>query len=429
MCFERGAHCGPGHQPCLANGAEYDTAWLSGCSVKTHLVQEWWERDCDRIEETVLSYVAELYYRSANGTHPVAAVFGPVCTFAIGIVADLLQNWNLLLLEGSSIATFLANRVRYPNIIGFSFTHVRAGTFFYQVIKLFNWTDVTGIYDVEDPVWRAMYTMSEYLAKKTDLRLKARPVFLTKNKNDMYADIVRVIREAHQRSRIIIIMGNIKVVRMLMLAAHSLGYTKRDHDAREAYHSLFLVKQRIPSSPQFRKFDRTVQEMAIRDYNQSIPPYDEVNIHAIGFYDAILSYGQVVNETLAAGEDIFDGRKVANRFTNRTFHGIRGEITLDAHNNLGGHYELYNFRYNTGIFVKVVDFPETAQVAKIVADIEWPYLDKPPPNEPFCGFTGSNPKCDPAKSPTVFIAAGSAAVGVILLVSATTGTIMYVHMH
>ncbi|XP_055355765.1 atrial natriuretic peptide receptor 1-like [Paramacrobiotus metropolitanus] len=426
--------------------------WLSGCSIMTYKPKEGWLDGCEDIEDFIMSYSGELYYSFLNGTHPLAAMFGLTCTFANKVFMDLLQNWNLLLLEGSSIATFLADRVRYPNILGFSYTHVRVGTFFYQVIKLFNWTDVTVVYDADDAVWRAMFTMTEYFTGKTDVRLEARPCFLTKNKNDMYTDILRAVREAHQRSRIIFILGNPNTIRLVMLAAYSLGYTKGDHifiagayfktknyfdtprwdmgsasdnDTREAYRSLFLVKQRVPSSPEFREFNRTVQEMAIRDYNQSIPPYDEVNIHAIGFHDAILTYGQVANETLAAGEDIFDGRKMAKRFTNRTFYGIRGEITLDAQNNLVGNFELYNFRYNAGIFVKVVDFPETATVAKIVADIEWPYSDRPPPNEPFCGFAGNNPKCDPAQSPTLYIAGGSAAVGVIILVTATIGTLMF----
>ncbi|XP_055348982.1 atrial natriuretic peptide receptor 1-like [Paramacrobiotus metropolitanus] len=426
---------------------------LPGCSIRTYVPKEPWQVNCDEIEDAAADYISHIYYANLNGTHPLAVVFGPTCTFGIRIVADVLKNWNMLLIDGTGIATFLTDRVRFPNILGFSYTQSRAGTFLYQVLKLFNWTDVTGIYDVDDAVWRAMFTLTEYLTGKTDVRFEARPYFLTKNKNNAYADILRAVQEAHRRSRIIFILGDPKTIRLVMLAAFSLGYTKGDHifiagayfktknyfgtpkwdmglesdnDTREAFRSLFLIKQRIPSSPEFREFNQTVQEMAIRDYNQSIAPYDEVNIHAIGFHDAILTFGQVANETLAAGEDSFDGRKMAKRFTNRTFYGIRGEITLDAQNNLVGNFELHHFRYNAGIFVKVIDFPETATVAQTITDIEWPYSDGPPPNEPFCGFAGNNPKCDPAQSLTLYIAVGSAAAGILILVAATAGTIMLI---
>lgn len=114
--------------------------------------------------------------------------------------ADLLpvSDWNLLLLEGSSIATFLADRVRYPNILGFSYTHVRVGTFLYQTIKLFNWTDISVIYNIEDSVWRAMFTMSEYFRNKPDVRLKPVPCYLL-SRGDR--DIDRVVLDAHKVSR------------------------------------------------------------------------------------------------------------------------------------------------------------------------------------------------------------------------------------
>ena len=47
-------------------------------------------------------------------------------------------------------------------------------------------------------------------------------------------------------------------------------------EAREAFRSLFLVKQHVPESNEFQEFSSEVQAGAIREYNESIPPYDEV---------------------------------------------------------------------------------------------------------------------------------------------------------
>lgn len=42
---------------------------------------------------------------------------------------------------------------------------------------------------------------------------------------------------------------------------------------------------------------------------------------------------------------------------------------------------------------KVVDFAETASEARIVDVIEWPAKGGPPPNRPYCGFSGDSPIC------------------------------------
>jgi Receptor family ligand binding region len=77
----------------------------------------------------------------------------------------------------------------------------------------------------------------------------------------------------------------------------------------------------------------------------------KVNTHAIAFHDAIYSYGQIMDEAIAEGADIFEGRGMIRRLTNRTFSGIRGNFSLDDENNLKGHFELWNFRSRSGDFV------------------------------------------------------------------------------
>ncbi|OQV11794.1 hypothetical protein BV898_13919 [Hypsibius exemplaris] len=124
-----------------------------------------------------------------------------------------------------------------------------------------------------------------------------------------------------------------------------------DAEAREAFRSLFLVRQHVVSSDKFNAFDRTVQAMSLQQYNQSITPDDEVNIHAMAYHDAMLAYATIITETIDEGQDIFNGRAMVKRFTNRTFTGIRGNFTLDQDNTVPGHFELWNFRSASGKFV------------------------------------------------------------------------------
>lgn len=46
-----------------------------------------------------------------------------------------------------------------------------------------------------------------------------------------------------------------------------------------------------------------------------------MNFFVGAFYDAVMHYGQALNETLDMGIDILNGRKVARQMWNRTFTG------------------------------------------------------------------------------------------------------------
>lgn len=89
----------------------------------------------------------------------------------------------------------------------------------------------------------------------------------------------------------------------------------------------------------------------------------------MGFHDAVVTYGKVINETMAVGGDIFDGLSLARRFTNRSFMGVRGKLTLDENNDLNGNFELWNFRFESGIFqVQKPNFQELYSFMVVLAE-------------------------------------------------------------
>ncbi|XP_059159714.1 atrial natriuretic peptide receptor 1-like [Physella acuta] len=96
------------------------------------------------------------------------------------------------------------------------------------------------------------------------------------------------------------------------------------------------------------------------------------------YYDAVKMYATVVNESLTAGENPFDGLAITRRLWNRTFDDI---CPLQiAHRNMPTNipqkYALYDSAKKKITFSNSSTFP-------------WPYNGgKAPGNEPTCGFAG-----------------------------------------
>ena len=96
-------------------------------------------------------------------------------------------------MEGSSLASFIADRQRYPTAMGFSFNQMRAGEFFYRVIKHYNWTEITGLYNADDATWKAMFSCLDYFKGKPDVHLEPISLLLT--------NITQSVYDAHRKSR------------------------------------------------------------------------------------------------------------------------------------------------------------------------------------------------------------------------------------
>ena len=101
--------------------------------------------------------------------------------------------WNLPLMEGSSMASLIANRKKFPTAVGFSFNQMRAGEFFYKVIRAFNWKHATGMWDYDDAVWKGMAGLFEYFKAVSDVSLELMPLNL--------ANLSQTLYDAHRKSR------------------------------------------------------------------------------------------------------------------------------------------------------------------------------------------------------------------------------------
>ena len=71
----------------------------------------------------------------------------------------------------------------------------------------------------------------------------------------------------------------------------------------------------------------------------------------MGFFDACRLYGIILNETLHAGGDPFDGLAMTRRMWGRTFEGVGTEIVVSEQGDRIFDFYLLNFNATAAKFV------------------------------------------------------------------------------
>ncbi|KAK3094983.1 hypothetical protein FSP39_008731 [Pinctada imbricata] len=223
-----------------------------------------------------------------------------------------------------------------------------------------------------------------------------------------------------RRRRLFVITCYADTLREMLLKAHGLGMTEGDYAfiyyrsfigdsfgdyswkrgdssdqiAMDAYEALLIVTLMKPNTTEFVDFENEVKTAAKDKYGYDYGHYD-VNPFVTAYHDAFLIYGDVVNETIADGGDIFDGENITGKMRNRTFDGITGKLRIDENGDretdftlldmdpVSGNYNVVGFYHGSnGVF-------EWHEVHRI----HWPNNAGPPVNMPKCGYTGDAPEC------------------------------------
>ncbi|CAG5128953.1 unnamed protein product, partial [Candidula unifasciata] len=113
--------------------------------------------------------------------------------------------------------------------------------------------------------------------------------------------------------------------------------------------------------------------------------------HAIlaGYYNAIMMYLTVVNETVNEGGTIRDGKEIVKRMSNRTFFGIAGpyHISTDGHRDSDMALVDMTDPWN-GTFQRVGIYKAESDQLALVDDImiSWPGSGQPPEDIPDCSI-------------------------------------------
>ncbi|XP_055996627.1 atrial natriuretic peptide receptor 1-like [Ostrea edulis] len=381
------------------------------------------------VADMVGATAAEMYY-----VDEVSAFIGPGCSVAVGVVGRMASYWNYPILTPVGTDEFLGNKADFRTLTRLAYNYEQLDRFYRYVFEEFNWTDITVMYDLmgkrrvpSDVLYKLL---GENLhAKFNEAGLTSR---LIKFVSDSEQDYIDLLNTASTRSRVFVIACDSVALRELMLVAHSRGMTngdyvfvyyegfrgietgdiswrkgdKNDDIVKKAYECMFVVKLFQPSSAEFKKFEAKVKNRSLELYSFD---YDangfDVNPYVTAFYDAFSIYGQALKETLQAGQDYRNGQEINKRIWNRTFHGVSGEIYINANGDREMDMILTDMEPETGKFQVVGHFYGWKGKFEFDSNvsIHWPNNNGPPANRPRCGFTGDSPVCQIKEFPLIGI--------------------------
>ncbi|XP_061182968.1 atrial natriuretic peptide receptor 1-like [Saccostrea echinata] len=381
------------------------------------------------VADKVGAIAAEMYY-----VGNVSAFIGPGCSAAVDVVGRMASYWNYPILTPVGTNEDLGNKGDFKTLTRLAYNYAQLGRFYRYVFKEFNWTDITVMYDLMGKRTLPSKVLNRLIGENLQVEFEKAGLrsTLLKFVSDSEKDYNELLTTASTSSRVFVIACDSVALRELMIVAHSRGMTngdyvfvyykafrgigngdiswrksdENDRIVKKAYESLLVVSLFKPASNEFRTFESKVKNRSMELYNFSFDDrgYD-VNPYVTAFYDAFTIYGQALKETIQAGEDYKNGEMIKSRIWNRTFHGVSGEILINANGDREMDMMLLDMHPKSGEFQAVGYFYGSKGRFEFDPDvtIHWPNNKGPPANQPRCGFTGDAPECQITGFPLIGI--------------------------
>ena len=340
-----------------------EDAWSK---YRKHLDIRFKHRETTCGPQLIGAQAAEEFYKGH-----VDAFVGPVCNEALKHLSYMAVNWNIPVITPRGNTRLIRNTTIFPNLISLHpFGKFELIRFVVYLLKKYHWEHLTVFTDKDTMVLETTgKSFYKYLETASHLIWSYIPVYSTTFTDDDYD---AKLREAAMNSRVMILIMNLPDVRKLMLRAAGLGMTNgdfvyivpefqgesritrdvwRNNDrtdirARKAFRSVLFINV---LSPPLKLYDPLLGRLNYKLFGDTFLNFlmadndeigDETTVTAndrevqqailAGYYNAIMIYLQIANETLAEGQTLRDGQNIVKRITNRTFDGIAGKIHINS---------------------------------------------------------------------------------------------------
>ncbi|XP_073873208.1 atrial natriuretic peptide receptor 2 isoform X7 [Macaca fascicularis] len=174
---------------------------------------------------------------------------------------------------------------------------------------------------------------------------------------------------------------------------------------REAFQTVLVITYREPPNPEYQEFQNRLLIRAREDFGVELGP-SLMNLIAGCFYDGILLYAEVLNETIQEGGTREDGLRIVEKMQGRRYHGVTGLVVMDKNNDRETDFVLWAMGdLDSG------DFQPAAHYSGAEKQIWWtgrpiPWVKGAPPSDnPPCAFDLDDPSCDKTPLSTLAIVA------------------------
>ncbi|XP_077993028.1 atrial natriuretic peptide receptor 1-like [Glandiceps talaboti] len=444
--------------------SDWNTAYSKGRTGAAYLIAlEKVNRDANLLPGHNLTY--ELYNSTGSELKTIerildlqrkekySAFFGPVYSVEAEPIGKLSTVWNIAYMCSSCPDDrFFDKMYRYVTMVRTFGPFGTLGGFMNGIAVKFGWNRVVILVgkDLKRP-GRNFFEQPALSFKEVALK-KNMTIADFRYFNDT-SNTEQILYELAQISRIIIISARGEHVRKFMLHAYDLGLINgeyaffcieffkqetmfgdfswngtdgRNEDAKKAYEALFILSFYKPENEEFEKFAEEVKNRSKSEFGYEYAPGEEVSVLAGISHDTVILYAIALNETLAEGEDPYDGKSLVKRLYSRTFKGIQGDVTIDNNGDRDADFMMFDMTDPVAGTFEVVGhyFGHSKTYVEVPGrQIHWPGgATGPPKDEPDCGFF--NEYC-PEKEPLNPAYIVAIVFAVLLIVLAIVIVIMY----
>uniref|UniRef100_A0A8D2Q2W0 Guanylate cyclase n=1 Tax=Zosterops lateralis melanops TaxID=1220523 RepID=A0A8D2Q2W0_ZOSLA len=176
----------------------------------------------------------------------------------------------------------------------------------------------------------------------------------------------------------------------------------QDSGLREAFQMVLVITYYEPQNPEYQHFQTQLILRAKQKFGVQLN-YSLVSESPWCFYDGMLLYAMVLNETLREGGSKKNATHIIEKMRDRKFQGVTGLVSMDSNNDRDTDFNLWAMSDpKTGQYEVVGHYSGVEkQIHWLGRPIPWvkgaPPLDNPP-----CVFDVDDPSCD--KTPLSMLA-------------------------
>ncbi|NXY11326.1 ANPRB protein, partial [Pteruthius melanotis] len=386
------------------------------------------------LEGACSEYVAPLNAVDLKLYHDPDVLFGPGCVYPAASVGRFASHWRLPLITGGAVAAgFSRKREHYSTTVRTGPSAPKLGAFVSHLHAHFNWSARAVLLYVDRktddrPYYFTVEGVYQELQDGNNLTVTVHIYSPEEGGPDTAVHFIKA------NGRVVYLCGPPEMLRQIMQLAQQENLTNGDYvffyldvfgeslrgdsarDAfkpwqespgqdsglREAFQMVLVITYYEPQNPEYQHFQTQLILRAKQKFGVQLN-YSLMNLVAGCFYDGMLLYAMVLNETLREGGSKKNATHIIEKMRDRKFQGVTGLVSMDSNNDRDTDFNLWAMSDpKTGQYEVVGHYSGVEkQIHWLGRPIPWvkgtPPLDNPP-----CVFDVDDPSCD--KTPLSMLA-------------------------
>ncbi|XP_054666642.1 atrial natriuretic peptide receptor 2 isoform X1 [Grus americana] len=386
------------------------------------------------LEGACSEYVAPLNAVDLKLYHDPDVLFGPGCVYPAASVGRFASHWRLPLITGGAVAAgFSRKREHYSTTVRTGPSAPKLGAFVSHLHAHFNWSARAVLLYVDRktddrPYYFTVEGVYQELQDGSNLTVRHHIYSPDEGGPDTAVHFIKA------NGRVVYLCGPPEMLRQIMQLAQRENLTNGDYvffyldvfgeslrgdsardpfkpwqqspgqdsGLREAFQMVLVITYYEPQNPEYQHFQTQLILRAKQKFGVQLN-YSLMNLVAGCFYDGMLLYAMVLNETLQEGGSKKNATHIIEKMRDRKFQGVTGLVSMDSNNDRDTDFNLWAMGDpKSGQYEVVGHYSGVEkQIHWLGRPIPWvkgaPPLDNPP-----CVFDVDDPSCD--KTPLSMLA-------------------------